>query len=144
MWEAIGRGTPRQLAVHDRAYRRWVRAEWAEGRFAAFLVRDSDGAVLGSGGLWLMPAQPRPGPRIQRVTPYILSMYTDPAARGLGVASRIVRALLGWARARGYPRVTLHASKMGRGVYARLGFRSTNEMRYTLRGSGPRRHPPGR
>ena len=144
MWEAIGRGTPRQLAVHDRVYRRWVRAEWAAGRFAAFLVRDRDGPVLGSGAVWLVPAQPRPGPRIQRLAPYILSMYTDPAARGLGVASRIVRALVGWARARGYPRVTLHASKMGRGVYERLGFRTTNEMRYTLRGSVRARGPARR
>ncbi len=145
MWEAIGRGTRRELDVHDRAYRRWVRAEWAAGRFTAVVATEPGGRPLGSGAVWLTPSQPRPGRLATQQTPYILSMFTEDDARGRGVASGIVRALVLWCRDRGYPRVTLHASKMGRDVYARLGFRPTNEMRLDLR--RPRRgggRPGGR
>jgi hypothetical protein len=34
-----------------------------------------------------------------------------------------------WARDRGYPWMTLHASHMGRPVYEKLGWEATNEMR---------------
>jgi GNAT superfamily N-acetyltransferase len=136
MWEAIGRGTPDQLDDHDRRYRAWLRSETRAGRFVAFVACEASGRSLGSGAIWLMPSQPRPDPHPRKVVPYILSMYTDPGARGRGVASRIVRELVRWARAEGYGRVLLHASKMGRHVYERLGFRATNEMRRNLRGAG--------
>lgn len=138
MWEAIGRGTPAELDVHDQRYRRWVAQGLRIGRFVAYVATERDGNPLGSGAIWLVPAQPRPDPVPREFQPYILSMYTEPGARGRGVASRIVRALVAWAREHGYPRVSLHASKMGRGVYERLGFKATNEMRRVLRRSGRR------
>ncbi len=147
MWRTIGRGTPRELAAHDRQYRSWVRREWAAGRFAAFVALGPDDRPLGSGAVWLTPSQPRPGRLATKEMPYILSMFTEDDARGRGVASRIVRALVDWSRARGYPRVTLHASKMGRAIYERFGFRSTNEMRLDLRRRSRargRRARPGR
>ena len=46
--------------------------------------------------------------------------------------TRIVRAILDWCRTQGVTRVTLHASEEGRGIYERLGFSQTNEMRLEL------------
>jgi len=43
----------------------------------------------------------------------------------------LMHRLLGWAQAEGYDRVSLHASDAGRALYASLGFRPTNEMRWT-------------
>jgi GNAT superfamily N-acetyltransferase len=79
-----------------------------------------------------MEQQPRPG-LPARLEPYLLSMYTDPAYRGRGLASRIVRATMTWARRNGYRRMTLHAAPLGRGVYRKHGFERTWEMRALLR-----------
>jgi hypothetical protein len=35
-------------------------------------------------------------------------------------------------RANGWPRISLHASELGRGLYEDLGFKPTNEMRLVL------------
>ncbi|KAI1163704.1 acyl-CoA N-acyltransferase [Nemania serpens] len=48
---------------------------------------------------------------------------THPAFQRRGVASQLVRWGLDEARRRGIPDATTEASSMGRGVYARLGFR---------------------
>jgi len=132
MWRELRSFPPRELDRHDVAYRRWVRTLMPAGEFVAFLVEDGGGAPVGSGGLWLMPSQPRPGVLGRGRVPYILSMFTEPAFRGRGVASRIVRAMLAWSRRQGYGRVVLHASRFGRPVYERLGFEPGSEMRLEL------------
>lgn len=140
MWEEIGGSTRGELDRADRAYRRWVRREMEAHRFFGFLLVRSDRSVVGSGAVWVQPAQPRPG-RLDRLEmPYILSMYTEPSERGRGVASALVRAMVLWAERRGYRRVFLHASKAGRPVYAHLGFVEGNEMRLDL----PRSRRSGR
>lgn len=130
MWEDLG--VTEDLDAADAVYRRWVRAGLRRRVFMAW-VAEAGGAVVGSGALWLQPVQPRPG-WPQGLTPYLLSMYTDPAWRGRGIARRIVQQAIAWCRAHGYPRTTLHASAMGRGVYAGLGYERTWEMKLQLRG----------
>lgn len=130
MFAEIRRTPPRLLTLHGRQYRRWVRPLLVHREVVAVVAERGDQPVA-SGCVWFQPSQPRilmPKTR----TPYIMSMYTHPDHRGRGLATRIVRRLLAEARRRGYPRVTLHASDMGRGVYARLGFESTSEMRFWL------------
>jgi GNAT superfamily N-acetyltransferase len=132
MWEEIGGRTPAELDRADPAYRRWVVREVRARRFIGFVIEDGRGHVAGSGAVWLQPAQPRPG-RLSRLRmPYIMSMYTEPAFRGRGVASRIVRAMVRWSTLRGYHRIFLHASHAGRPVYAKLGFTDGSEMRLEL------------
>lgn len=53
---------------------------------------------------------------------------TKPAARGRGLASDLLRHALGKARDAGCETATLEASRAGRGVYARLGFRDLGEL----------------
>jgi GNAT superfamily N-acetyltransferase len=132
MWEEIGGRTRADLDRGDPEYGRWVRREVAARRFVGFVVEDEGGRPAGSGGIWLSPVHPRPG-RLRRLSmPYILSMYTDPEFRRRGVARRIVLAMVRWARSRRYRRIYLHASRMGRGVYAGLGFVPGSEMRREL------------
>jgi GNAT superfamily N-acetyltransferase len=122
-----GLGSVRELMAHDREYRRWVAPRLANGEYAAVLAEAEDRPV-GSGGLWWREEIPRPGYGV-RDSPYIASMYTEPAYRGRGIASRIVRALLAIARSKRANRVNLHASAMGLPIYERLGFERTREMR---------------
>lgn len=146
MWADMGIGTARELDDADRVYRRWARERLRSKELMAW-VAEADVArgardlgargrnarvVVGGGALWLQPVQPRPG-WAKGITPYLLSMYTDQAWRGRGIARRIVREAIRWARDHGYPRMTLHASDAGRPIYAALGFKDTREMKRQLR-----------
>ena len=146
MWGELRDYSARELAVHDRTYARWVRQLMGRRKFLAWVAEEPGGRLVGSGGLWLMPSQPRPGLLGRGEVPYILSMYTDPASRGQGVASRIVREMVRWSRDQGYGRVVLHASRFGRPVYERLGFEPGSEMRLELVRQPPAPSPrsPGR
>lgn len=59
-------------------------------------------------------------------------MFTAREHRGKGIAQRIVQAAVKQAKRGGYPRVTLHASEMGRPIYDKLGWERTWEMKYPL------------
>lgn len=134
MWRDIGGRTEAQLDAADPVYRRWIRGRLKSGACAGFIVEER-GAPAASGVLWVQRSQPRPGWHGTKQG-YLLSMYTEPASRGNGYASRIVRASVKWARAEGIDRVTLHASPQGRRIYQKEGFERTWEMRCLVRG-GP-------
>ncbi|MCI4333691.1 MAG: GNAT family N-acetyltransferase [Thermoplasmata archaeon] len=131
MFEEMGDRPARVLARHAPAYARWLRPRLRRADAIAWVVEHPRGTPVGSGAVWFQPGHPRPGLDDLRV-PYILSVYTLPQSRGMGVASRVVREAVALAKRLGYARVTLHASAMGRGVYERLGFQSTTEMRYWI------------
>jgi hypothetical protein len=49
-----------------------------------------------------------------------------------------MQTLIGWAGDAGLHTLVLHASDAGRPLYERLGFKATNEMRYSgTLGAGP-------
>lgn len=133
MWFDMGYKNKAELKAADKVYRRWAKPRLKSGELIGFIV-ETDGQVAGSGCLWLQPVQPRPGrPGFKGgVRPYLLSMYTEPAARGQGVATKIITESIRWAKARGFPRMTLHASDMGRSIYEKLGFKQTWEMKLEL------------
>lgn len=122
----MGGFTKRELDDADPVYRRWLRPRLARGEFIGW-VSMHRGAPVASGGIWLMRIQPRPL-HPTGLTPYLVSMYVEPEHRGRGHARRIVRAAMAWTRAKRLPRMTLHASRMGRPLYTRLGWVRTWEM----------------
>lgn len=137
MWEDIGDEDPQSLDKADLAYKKWVSTRLKNKTFLGWLATADDEAVAGTGCIWLQPVQPRPGNR-RKFQPYLLSMYTEPAYRGRGVATEIVRAAIKWAKQNDFSGMRLHASGMGRGVYQKLGFKRTWEMRIKL---GQQRQP---
>ncbi len=52
-----------------------------------------------------------------------------------------MREVIGWARAHGIRRLTLHASDEGRLLYQKLGFVATHEMRCELEGGSDAASP---
>ncbi|MCI4325210.1 MAG: GNAT family N-acetyltransferase [Thermoplasmata archaeon] len=131
MFTEMGDRPARAIARHALAYARWLRPRLRSADVVAWVVEHPLGTPVGSGALWFQPGQPRPGFDDLKI-PYILSVYTRPDARGLGVATTAVRRAVDLAKELGYARISLHASAMGRGVYERLGFGSTTEMRLWL------------
>lgn len=140
MWRDIADHTEGELDAADRAYRPWARQRLRSERLVGWLAETAERRVVAGGCVWLRENQPRPG-WDDVVMPYLLSMYTEPEYRGKGLATRIVREALRWAKDRGFQRMTLHAATAGRGMYERLGFARTWEMRFGLRPIPTRRAP---
>lgn len=131
MWEGMAVLKPGAPDATEERCRRWIRQRLKNGRVVGFVIEAAPRTIVASGCLWIQDIHPRPGfpgPRY----PYLMSMYTEPAHRGRGLATRIVRAALRWSRGRGYHRITLHASDAGRPLYQRLGFYDGKEMRLDL------------
>ena len=130
MWKTIGRRDKRDLDKADQVYARWVRSRMRNETLMGWLA-EVQGKVIGGGCVWLQPIQPMPGYN-RMLQPYVLSMYTEPKFRGQGVASAIIDEASGWARKNSFPVIRLHAAEMGRGVYAKRGFKRGWEMRLQL------------
>jgi GNAT superfamily N-acetyltransferase len=62
-----------------------------------------------------------------------LNMYVERAHRRKGIAQALMEAMIDWCRDHEFAYVSLHASQQGRGLYEKLGFRPTDEMRLELR-----------
>jgi GNAT superfamily N-acetyltransferase len=131
MWTDMGIRDKSRLEKADRAYRRWALTRMRNHQLVGWLVENRYRKIAGGGCLWLQPIQPGPN-QTGTVQPYLLSMYTNPEFRRRGVASMVVGEAIGWCRTRGYSRLRLHASEMGRPVYRKFGFRRGWEMRLDL------------
>ena len=127
MFQDIVSRTPESLREADRKYKKWMIQLWRQKRFVGFLAMNSV-EVVGGGCVWIKDLQPSPTSWRNLKSPYLLSMYTDPKYRRRGIASSIVKEAMLWSRKKGYNHMTLHASKLGRPVYSRLGWRRSWEM----------------
>ncbi|GGH73173.1 ribosomal protein S18 acetylase RimI-like enzyme [Pullulanibacillus pueri] len=58
---------------------------------------------------------------------YITNMYTKEAYRGRGIATRVLTKLVEEAKALGVMKIWLGASKLGRPVYEKFGFKAADE-----------------
>jgi len=60
----------------------------------------------------------------------VMNVFTEKAWRRQGLAALLMNHVLDWARAEALDTLVLHASDEGRGLYEKLGFVQTTEMRY--------------
>ncbi|MGD0140126.1 MAG: GNAT family N-acetyltransferase [Tepidisphaeraceae bacterium] len=101
--------------------------------FIGFLAV-ADGAIVASSGLVFHrhpPSNRNPTGR----EAYIMNMYTDPAWRRRGIASRLLQLLIEYARQNDCGKISMHALPGGRSIYANAGFVPIEtEMRLDLRG----------
>lgn len=138
MWVEMGRCVPGEPDPTSAAYGDWLLERMQGGRLKAFLAEAPGGEAVGGGALWLQEVQPRPGhPR--NFWGYLLSVYTAPSHRGLGIATDIVQRCVDWAKERECTRVCLHASEAGRPMYEKMGFEASPEMWLDVR--PPERRP---
>ena len=110
----------------------------ARGEYVGWLA-SPDGAsdnIIGGAGLQLQRALPRPfssagGTKVSdgRLG-VIINVFTEPEWRRRGLAALLIKRIIDWSRQEGIDSLVLHASDEGRGLYERLGFIATTEMRF--------------
>jgi ribosomal protein S18 acetylase RimI-like enzyme len=104
-----------------------------------FFLAEHEGEMVGAAACqWFAGLYPAILiPEVRRYG-YVWGIYVAPAQRRRGLGRRLTERCIAALQAIGCTHVLLHAAPPGRGVYERLGFQPTNEMRLTLRPvSGP-------
>jgi GNAT superfamily N-acetyltransferase len=110
--------------------------EWLEsGDYVGWLAScaDQSESIIAGAGVQLQPILPRPvdlatiGEGRQGI---IINVFTEPEWRRQGIATMLMRDIIKWAKNAQLDRLILHASDEGRSIYERVGFISTNEMRF--------------
>ncbi|MGF6723308.1 ribosomal protein S18 acetylase RimI-like enzyme [Paraburkholderia sp. GAS41] len=120
----------REPAVLERmtaAFRIWLQPRLADASYFGFITLDDEAPVAGI-GLMEIDWPPHPLHPEQDRRGYVLNVYVEPSYRQRGIA----RALMARAEAefseRGLPYAILHATEIGRPLYAALGWAPTTEM----------------
>lgn len=131
MFAEMGDGTPESLDRMDGGYAVWLEGKIAAGEYLGWLAFDADGAPVAGVGLWNQEWPVGPVDQTGRRA-YLMNVYTEPHCRGRGLAKRLVRGALDWAREHGLRTALLNASHAGRPIYEALGFRQSSEMRLTI------------
>jgi GNAT superfamily N-acetyltransferase len=131
MFEEMGYRDAGEFHQVDKCSRSYFDEALRTGSYRAWLAEANE-KVVGGGGIVIAAWPGYPGEnRAERA--WILNMYTEPEARGCGVAKRLVDVMVEWCRRRGFRMVSLHASDAGRPIYESVGFRPTNEMSLKLK-----------
>jgi GNAT superfamily N-acetyltransferase len=121
---------PAAYDTMDTAYADILHYEIPAGSTRAWVI-DDGGTIAASGALKFTDWLPRPDGQ-RRGLVYVHSVYTAPEYRRQGLARCVLQAMIAYCRENGWPRISLHASDMGRGLYEELGFHPTNELRLIL------------
>ena len=109
----------------------YYRRALATGEHIAYLVYDND-RFIGAGGVsfyQVMPTYHNPSGK----KAYIMNMYTEPEYRRQGIAYHTLELLVTAAKRQGISQIALEATDMGRPLYEKYGFVTTqNEMELIL------------
>jgi GNAT superfamily N-acetyltransferase len=98
----------------------WMRDELAGGAKWRAWVAEVDGVIVGQVWAQTIDKMPNPVDELERHA-YLSNLYVQPAARG-GVGTRLVDAVVAWARSHHVDRVILWPSARSVALYERHGF----------------------
>jgi ribosomal protein S18 acetylase RimI-like enzyme len=123
--------TEKRYKEMDANFLPWVRERLADGRYVGLLLEDeATHQVVAAAGIFYMDFPPHfldPAPG----RAYLLNFYTCPEDRGNGYAKQLLAAAVAEARSKNIGVITLHASRYGKPIYEKAGFKLHNE--YVLR-----------
>jgi GNAT superfamily N-acetyltransferase len=114
-------GVPMDVGYLERAFREWLGVQMPAGTYRAWLVEEASGAIVGGGGMTILPWPPGPfylGGKLG----FVYNMYTEPAHRRHGLGRWVLKTMHAWARAEGIGSMALNASPEGRELYESLGY----------------------
>ncbi|MDK2125767.1 GNAT family N-acetyltransferase [Parachitinimonas caeni] len=126
MFTEAGWPDDERMQAMNTAFIPWLESALARGEYFGWMIEHQGEPVAGLGMFWLSwPPHPLDAGTRRG---YLLNIYTEPAHRGKGLASALVRQGLATSRAAGVTVTALHATKIGRPLYESLGFSGSSEM----------------
>lgn len=126
MFEEAVTPVPPTLPEMVERFTPWVRERLSNGTYRGWIAEENDLAIAGA-GLWIMEFPPH-FLHLEPGRGYLLNFYVAPEHRGRGLARRLLAISVEEAKRLGLRVLVLHASKFGRRLYERNGFRLNNEM----------------
>jgi GNAT superfamily N-acetyltransferase len=93
-------------------------------------VAERDGALCGLASVYKLVNHR--SEIFKQSSAYISNVYVDPQLRRQGLATALTQMCIDWARSNGCIVARLRTSKMGRHVYAAMGFVQSDEMELPL------------
>ena len=130
LFRDMGKVSEEGLKRMAETFRIQLRNWLVSGQCRGFLMEDEGRPVAGV--LMLMKESlPTPSTPLS-VRGYLFNIYTEPSHRRQGLAARLTDAALDLARDCGLEIVELHASLEAEGLYQRMGFVPTSEMRLVM------------
>lgn len=130
MFRDMEMGTEEGLKRMAEAFRPLLRGWLVTGQCRG-LVLEADGRPIASVLMLLKETVPTPVTPLS-VRGYLFNVYTEPSHRRQGLAARLTDAVLDLARDLGIEIMELHASLEAEGLYQRMGFVPTSEMRLVM------------
>ncbi|WP_243302469.1 GNAT family N-acetyltransferase [Geothrix oryzisoli] len=130
LFRAMETGSEEGLRRMADTFRVQLRNWLVTGQCRGFLMEDDGRPVA---GVLMLMRETLPTP----VTPlsvrgYLFNIYTEPTHRRQGLAARLTDAALDLGRELGLEIMELHASLEAEGLYQRMGFVPTSEMRLVM------------
>jgi len=130
MFRDMEMGIEEGLKRMAEAFRTQLRSWLVTGQCRGLLLEE-DGRAVASVLLMLKETLPTPVTPLS-VRGYLFNLYTLPTHRRKGLAGQIADAALDLARDLGIEIMELHASLEAEGMYQRMGFVPTSEMRLVM------------
>lgn len=131
VWREAGGHSDAEVLPQISVWTAWLAKAIEDGTYVAWIAHDPSGVAVGSAGLLVREALPRPGFPVNREG-RVHSVYVVPEMRRRGIARAMMEDLIAYARTAPLSQLVLHPSDQGRAVYAALGFIQIEEMALRL------------
>ena len=138
MWREMGRLPDDVYPDARRDSEAWFARAIPAGTYVGWLAAPADRPreVVAGAGIVVRPIIPTVRPRAGRVIStdapqgLVVNVFTERPWRRRGLGRLLMMRVIEGARALELSSLVLHASDDGRGLYEKVGFRQTNEMRF--------------
>lgn len=102
------------------AIRRYLTEKMPTGKFMVW-VAEIDGQIVGTSGLVILE-RPPDADNLSGLEGYVLNMYTVPEWRARGIATALLKEIIGFMTSTEGRRLCLHTTQAGKPVYEKAGF----------------------
>ena len=98
-----------------------------ENTFWRCWIAEQDGELIGA--VWMQLVEKIPNPRAEpEHHAYITNFYVDERARGRGIGTGLLRAVIDWCQTRDVHAIILWPTERSRSLYERQGFAVRDDL----------------
>ena len=108
-------------------FRPWLQRRLADGRYFGWIVEE-DGKPVAGLGMMAIDWPPHPSHPKEDKRGYVLNLFVEPLYRQRGLGNMLMELGEAELRERGVSYGVLHATRMGKPLYERMGWAGTSEM----------------